>query len=69
MWIKVVTTKVKVKGKRAKKVYRYVKVIEREYASGKYRKQEVVIATLGTLEHVRDSVGTLLEGLKQLPGP
>lgn len=66
MYIKVVTVKVKVKGKRAKKVYRYVRVVERgAYTSGFYQKERV-IATLGTLQDVRFSQGVLIHGLQSL---
>ncbi|MBA7564991.1 hypothetical protein ES708_06660 [subsurface metagenome] len=68
MYIKVVTVKVKVKGQRAKKVYRYVRVVDRGYVFEKRRYQEKVIATLGTLGAVRSSANVLARGLTHLPG-
>lgn len=66
MYIKVVTVKVKPKHRRAKKAYRYVRVIGRRYDSDKGLFTEYVIATLGKIEEVQPSVETLCTGLQHL---
>ncbi|MBA7564236.1 hypothetical protein ES708_05898 [subsurface metagenome] len=68
MYIKVATVKIKLKGKREKKVYRYVRVVTREYSFKTSRYEEKVIATLGPLYLVRMNAGTLIHGLSNLPG-
>lgn len=59
MYIKVVGVKYK------KKYYEYVRVVESRTEWGSDRK-EVVVATLGTVEHVRRQVPQLIDGLKRL---
>lgn len=66
MYIKVVTTKIKPKHRRAKKVYRYVKVIGQRYNREKWRHDEFVVASLGTIDEVSPHVDTLCKGLQQL---
>lgn len=66
MYIKVVTTKIKPKHQRAKKVYRYVKVINQRWNVEEWRRTEYVIATLGKIEDVLPSVETLCAGLRHL---
>ena len=66
MYIKVVTCRVKPKHRRAKKVYQYVRVVERNGDHFSRNANEEVIATLGTLEHVRIYARTLIEGLERL---
>lgn len=68
MYIKVATVKVKVKGKREKKVYRYVRVVTREYSYKTSRYEEKVLATLGPLYLVRMNADILVRGLRNLPG-
>jgi hypothetical protein len=67
MYIKIATVRVKVKGKLVEKVYRYVRVVEREYSCDKRCIVEKVVATLGPLWIVRRSTRTLILGLENLP--
>lgn len=66
MYIKVVTVKVKPKHRRAKKSYKYVRVISRRYNMEKGLYTEYIIATLGKIEEVQPSVETLCTGLQHL---
>ena len=66
MYIKVVTVKTKPKGKRVKVAYKYVRIIDRYYSTVSYRHKEKVIATLGDLHHVLQSVPVLIKGLQNL---
>jgi len=66
MYIKVATVKIKVKGKREKRVYKYVRVVDRERTGAWSRPKEKVIATLGELDYVRGYLPRLIEGLKRL---
>jgi len=66
MYIKVVTTRIKPKHRRAKIVYQYVKVLSSQYSPAKGYHTERVVATLGALHDVKPHVETLCRGLQQL---
>lgn len=66
MYIKVATVRVKRKGDKREKVYKYVRVVDRGgYLSDHYQREKV-IATLGTLSEVFYSRSVLIDGLKRL---